>query len=61
MTVCLAIGCVTPPFGVNLFVTSSLSKIPPMTIGRKAFVMIGVFTLALLLITYIPGISTMFL
>ena len=61
MTVCLAIGCVTPPFGVNLFVTSSLSKIPPMTIARKGFAMIAVFICALFLITYIPGISTIFL
>ncbi len=61
MTVCLAIGCVTPPFGVNLFVTSSLSKVPPMTIGKKAIGMIGVFTAALLLITYVPGICTIFL
>jgi len=61
MTVCLAIGCVTPPFGVNLFVTSSISKVPPMSIARKAMAMIAVFTVALLLITYIPAISTVFL
>ncbi len=61
MTVCLAIGCVTPPFGVNLFVTSSISKVPPMTIGKKSFGMIGVFTIALLIITYVPAICTIFL
>lgn len=61
MTVCLAIGCVTPPFGVNLFVTSSISKVPPMSIARKAVMMILTFIATLLLITYVPAISTVFL
>lgn len=61
MTVCLAVGCVTPPFGVNLFVTSSISKVPPMSIARSAVMMILVFIATLFLITYVPGISTVFL
>lgn len=61
MTVCLAIGCVTPPFGVNLFVSSSISKVAPMSIARRAMSMIFVFIGALLLITYVPQFSTVFL
>ncbi len=57
MVVNLAIGFVTPPIGVNLFVASSLAKVPVMDIARKAMPMILLFFVALLLITYIPAIS----
>ncbi len=57
MVVNLAIGFVTPPIGVNLFVASSLSDVPVMEITRKAIPMIILFFCALLLITYIPQIS----
>lgn len=57
MVVNLAIGFVTPPIGVNLFVASSLSKIPVMTISKKAMPMIGFFLIALLIITYVPAVS----
>ncbi len=58
MMVCnLAIGFVTPPIGVNLFVASSLSDVSVTDISRKALPMILLFFVALLLITYIPGIS----
>ena len=57
MVVNLAIGFVTPPIGVNLFVASSLSSTPVMDIARKAMPMIILFFIALLLITYIPQIS----
>lgn len=56
MTCNLAIGCVTPPFGVDLFVVSGQTKIPPLEIGKKAIPLIVVFTAAVLLITYIPEI-----
>lgn len=58
MVVNLAIGFVTPPIGVNLFVASSLTKVPVMDIAKKAVPMILLFLVALLLITYIPAIST---
>ena len=57
MVVNLAIGFVTPPIGVNLFVASSLSEIPIMQIAGKAMPMIGYFLVALLMITFIPGLS----
>lgn len=57
MVINLAIGFVTPPIGVNLFVASSLSGIPVMNIAKKAFPLILIFLAALLLITFIPAIS----
>lgn len=57
MVVNLAIGFVTPPIGVNLFVASSLTDVPVMKIAKKALPMIGFFLVALLLITFIPSIS----
>ena len=57
MVVNLAIGFVTPPIGVNLFVASSLTDVPVMDIAKKAMPMIIMFLVALLLITYIPQIS----
>jgi C4-dicarboxylate transporter DctM subunit len=57
MVVNLAIGYVTPPIGVNLFVASSMTQIPVMEISRKAIPLIFMFLIALLMITFIPAIS----
>ena len=57
MVVNLAIGFVTPPIGVNLFVASSLTEVPVMSIAKKAMPMITLFLVALLLITFIPALS----
>lgn len=57
MVVNLAVGFVTPPIGVNLFVASSLTDIPLMQIAEKAMPLIICFLLALLMITFIPQIS----
>ena len=61
MIVNLAIGFVTPPIGVNLFVASSLTDVPVMDITKKAMPMICFFLIALLLITFIPAISLVLL
>lgn len=57
MVVNLAIGFVTPPIGVNLFVASSLTHIPVVQIAKRALPMIGYFLVALLLITFVPWLS----
>lgn len=57
MVVNLAIGFITPPIGVNLFIASSLTDVPVMDIAKKALPMIGYFLIALLLITFIPALS----
>ena len=41
MVVNLAIGFVTPPIGVNLFVASSLTEIPVTDIARQSLPMLG--------------------
>lgn len=57
MVVNLAIGQATPPMGINLFVTSSLTKIPVLDLAKKALPFLCWFLLALLIITFIPAIS----
>lgn len=57
MVVNMAVGFVTPPFGMTLFVASPICGASPMRIGKKALPFIGVFLIALLLITFIPAIS----
>ena len=61
MVVNLAIGFVTPPIGINLFVASSLSDVPVMELAKKAMPMIILFFVALILITFIPQISLLLL
>lgn len=57
MVVNMAVGFVTPPFGVTLFVASLLCDTPPMRLGRKAVPFIITFLIALMFITFIPQIS----
>lgn len=54
----LAIGFITPPLGVNLFVASSVSKIPleRIIVGIIPFLLVMIFSL--LVITYVPELST---
>ena len=61
MIVNLAIGFITPPIGINLFVASSLTDVPVMDIAQKSIPMIICFLIALLLFTFIPSISLMLL
>lgn len=61
MIVNLAIGFITPPIGINLFVASSLTDVPVMDIAKKSIPMIICFLIALLLFTFIPSISLMML
>lgn len=61
MVVNLAIGMVTPPFGVDLFVAAPLINENVMKVGIKAIPFIIAFIFALTLITYIPMMSLLFL
>lgn len=56
MVVNLAIGFLTPPVGVNLFVASGISNTKITSIARAALPMIGLMILVLLLITYVPAV-----
>lgn len=57
MIVNLAIGLVTPPVGVNLYVACGIGKINLAKISRAALPLLAVSLLILLAITYIPKIS----
>jgi len=57
MVVNLAIGFVTPPIGINLFVASRLVDVPVMTIAKNALPYIALFIIALILIVAFPQIS----
>lgn len=57
MTVNLAIGLFTPPIGMNIFVAQSVLKIPLAPIYRGIVPLLFVYLIALMLITYVPGIS----
>lgn len=58
MTVNLAIGLFTPPVGLNLFVAASISKSSIVDISKAALPFIFAGIIVLLMITYIPAIST---
>ena len=57
MTVNLAIGMVTPPMGINLYVASGMTKIPVLKLAKACVPFLIAFLIALLAITYIPQIS----
>ncbi|HCL90587.1 MAG TPA: C4-dicarboxylate ABC transporter permease [Candidatus Atribacteria bacterium] len=56
MIVNLAIGCITPPVGLDLFVVSGIAKLPIEKITKAVFPYLIVLILDLLLITYFPQI-----
>jgi C4-dicarboxylate transporter, DctM subunit len=57
MTVNLAIGLFTPPFGINIFVAQSALKLPVGTIYRGVWPFVLLYLVALALVTYLPWIS----
>lgn len=57
MTANLAIGMVTPPMGINLFVASGMTKIPMLKLAKATVPFLIAFILCLLLITFIEPIS----
>ena len=57
MVVNLEIGMVTPPIGLNLFVTAGITKMSIMGVARAALPWTLVLLLFLIIITYVPAIS----
>jgi len=53
----LEIGYLTPPVGLNLFISSLRFEKPVFTVVRATLVYIGILLVALLIITYIPWLS----
>lgn len=52
----IAIGLVTPPFGVCLYTTSSIGKIPVESLSKRVLLFIAINIVVLFIITYFPNI-----
>ena len=57
MVVNLALGMITPPFGVNLFAACTVARISLDRIVTQLLPFVAVILVCLLVITYVPGIS----
>ena len=57
MVVNMQIGLVTPPVGLNLFVTAGVANMSLEDTIKAALPWLAVLLFALMLITYIPSIS----
>jgi len=53
----LEIGYLTPPVGLNLFISGIRFQKPILTIVRAVLPYIGMLIIALLIITYVPELS----
>ena len=58
MVVNMEIGMITPPIGLNLFVTSGITGMSLIQVVRAALPWVGILMIFLILVTYIPWIST---
>ncbi|MEQ6247810.1 TRAP transporter large permease [Sulfitobacter sp. HNIBRBA3233] len=58
MVVNMEIGMITPPVGLNLFVTSGVANMPMIAVVRAALPFLAVLFVFLIMVTYIPAIST---
>lgn len=58
MVVNMEIGMITPPVGLNLFVTAGVAKMSVMNVVRAALPWVGIMFIFLIMVTYIPIIST---
>ena len=57
MVVNLALGMITPPFGVNLFAACTVARISLDRIIPHLLPFVGVVLGCLMVITYLPAIS----
>ena len=57
MTMLLAVGFVTPPYGINLFVANQISKVPLMRIAKRAIPLMLAMLLATILTMAIQPIT----
>jgi len=57
MVVNLALGMITPPFGVNLFAACTVARLSLERIVGHLLPFVGVILLCLMTITYVPGIT----
>ena len=58
MVVNMEIGMITPPIGLNLFVTSGITGMSMVRVIKAAMPFVAVLLVFLVMVTYIPSIST---
>jgi len=58
MITALGVGFITPPLGLNLFVVSGLTGEPILKIASRAVPFVFFMLLVVLLIAYVPALST---
>jgi C4-dicarboxylate transporter DctM subunit len=58
MVVNMEIGMITPPIGLNLFVTSGITGMSLARVVKAAMPFVAVLMVFLVLVTYIPALST---
>ena len=58
MVVNMEIGIITPPVGLNLFVISAVTGMPIVNVLRAALPWLAILFAFLVLVTYVPIIST---
>jgi len=58
MVVNMEIGMITPPVGLNLFVTAGVAGMSVLNVVKAALPFLGIMFFFLILVTYVPAIST---
>jgi C4-dicarboxylate transporter DctM subunit len=58
MVVNMEIGMITPPVGLNLFVTSGVTGMPMLRVIKAALPWLAILFVFLIMVTYIPWLST---
>jgi len=58
MVVNMEIGMITPPVGLNLFVTAGVAGMSMLAVVKAAAPWLGIMFLFLIIVTYIPAVST---
>ncbi len=58
MVVNMEIGMITPPVGLNLFVTAGVAGMSMLSVVKAAAPWLGIMFLFLIIVTYVPSVST---
>jgi len=58
MVVNMEIGMITPPVGLNLFVTAGVANMSVLRVVKAALPFVGIMFIFLIMVTYIPQMST---
>jgi C4-dicarboxylate transporter DctM subunit len=61
MVINLTIGLLTPPVGTAMYVASNISGVPILPLSKKLMPFLAIMISVLLLVTYVPAITTIFI